>query len=103
MAAKKTTTKEMGKLQARVLRTPRITEKATIVAEKNVYTFNVDPKATKSEIVKAIQALYDVTPVKVAVVNRPARKVFVRGKLGTKSGSKKAMVYLKKGDKIDFA
>ncbi len=103
MATKKTTTKEAGALQGIVLRGPRITEKATIVAEQNVYTFNVAPTTTKPEIAKAIKALYDVTPVKIAVVNRGPRKVFVKGKLGTKSGVKKAMVYLKKGDKIDFA
>lgn len=104
MATKKpTTTKDVESITTLALRGPRITEKATVVAEQNVYTFNVAPTATKPEIVKAIKALYGVTPTKIAIVNRPARKVFKRGKLGVKSGAKKAMVYLKKGDKIEFA
>lgn len=89
-----------------VLKTPRITEKGAIIAEtNNVYTFNVDKKATKIDIKQAIELLYKVVPVKVAITRVPSKKVQVRGqrgKLGTKSGGKKAFVYLKKGDKIEF-
>ncbi len=82
---------------------PRITEKATQTAEKNVYVFNVTKDATKPAIAKAIQALYKVTPKKIAIAHTPAKKVFVRGKFGTKSGVRKAYVYLKDGDKIEIA
>jgi len=43
-----------------------------------------------------------VKPEKVRVAAIPAKKVFVRGKKGVKSGGKKAYVYLKKGDKIEL-
>ena len=83
---------------------PRITEKTGIMNEtSNVYTFEVVKSATKHTVEKAITALYKVNPVKVRIVNLPAKKVFVRGKNGSKSAVKKALVYLKKGDKIEFA
>jgi large subunit ribosomal protein L23 len=83
---------------------PRITEKAGLMNEKaNVYTFEVSKNASKSIIARAIKTLYKVTPIKVRTVTLPAKKVFVRGTRGTQSGVKKALVYLKKGDKIEFA
>lgn len=83
---------------------PRITEKAGVMVEsQNVYTFEVSKNSTKHDIEKEVKNLYKVTPVKVSIVNLPAKKVFVRGKRGTQSGVKKALVYLKKGDKINLA
>ena len=59
--------------------------------------------STKHTIAQEIKSLYQVTPEKITIVNLPARKVFVRGRKGTQSAVKKAMVYLKKGDKINIA
>jgi len=82
---------------------PRITEKAGLVSEKfNAYTFEVEKDATKKTVGHAVEALYKVTPKKIAIVRLPSRKVFIRGKAGVQSGIKKAIVYLKKGDKIEF-
>jgi large subunit ribosomal protein L23 len=81
---------------------PRITEKATGHAAENVYVFDVILKANKKEIAHAVKELYKVSPVRVATVPVPAKKVFVRGRFGTKSAGKKAYVYLKDGDKIEF-
>jgi large subunit ribosomal protein L23 len=83
---------------------PRITEKTGIMNEtQNIYSFEVAKDSTKHSVEKEIKSLYKVTPVKVRMINLPAKKVFVRGKNGSKSAVKKALVYLKKGDKIDFA
>ena len=87
---------------AAVIIRPRVTEKATVSAESGVYVFEVSKNSTKTQIAKAIAGMYKVTPVKVRVVTLPAKKVFVRGKKGVKSGIKKAYVYLKKGDKIEI-
>ena len=80
----------------------RITEKSAIGAEKGMYTFNVATNATKSEIKKAIKMLYNVMPTKINIVQITEKAVFVRGKKGVKQGGKKAVVHLKKGDKIEF-
>lgn len=83
---------------------PRITEKSGIMNEVlNVYTFEVSKNATKNTVARAIKGLYKVTPVKVRVINLPAKEVVVRGKKGTQPAVKKALVYLKKGDKINLA
>ncbi len=85
------------------IKNPKITEKAALLAEKGIYVFNVDKDATKSEIIKDIKSTYKVNPVKVNIINTKQKKVFVRGKIGYISGSKSAMVFLKKGEKIDIA
>ena len=83
---------------------PRITEKSGMMNESsNVYTFEVAKDSNKYLIAKAIKSLYKVTPIMVRTINLPRRKVLVRGKRGTQSAVKKALVYLKKGDKIEFA
>ena len=85
-----------------VLLRPRMTEKAAINTEKNVYVFEVKKDATKSSVSASVKALYKVTPVKVRMATTPSKVVFIRGKKGVKSGFKKAYVQLKKGDKIEL-
>ena len=85
-----------------LIKSSRITEKAALAADKGRYTFNVKNSATKNEIKKAIKVMYKVTPTKVAVIQVAPKNVTRRGVVGIKSGGKKAVVYLKKGDKIEF-
>ncbi|MEK7063662.1 MAG: 50S ribosomal protein L23 [Patescibacteria group bacterium] len=88
-----------------IIRRPRVTEKAANLTTNNVFTFDVMPGASKHDIVRAIKALYKVTPRKVAVVNTIGKKVSLRTRrgFGVKNAARKAYVYLKAGDKIDFA
>lgn len=86
---------------ADIILKPRITEKATFVAETNVHTFEIASTATKKQVYQAIRAFYKISPIKINIVKNPAKKVFVRGKKGSKAGVKKAYVYLKKGDKLE--
>ena len=85
-----------------VLKHPRVTEKAAILSGNNIYTFEIDPKATKIDVLRAVKNVYKVDPVKVTISTLPAKRKFVRGRRGTTSAVKKAMVYLKKGDSIEF-
>lgn len=83
---------------------PRITEKAATVSEvSNVYVFEVSKDSTKTTILRAINEIYKVKPLKVNIVKSPAKKVFTKGKKGTTASLKKAYVYLKKEDKIDIS
>ena len=86
-----------------LIKGPRITEKSAIASEKGIYTFNVAIEANKNEIKKAIKMLYGVSPVKVSITQITAKTVVRRGKEGVKQGGKKAVVHLKKGEKITFA
>ncbi len=85
-----------------VLRNPRITEKATMHSDAGVYTFDVADSATKRDILKAVRALYSVSPRKVAIVAIPKKwkRNMRTGKRGQQGGGKKAYVYLKKGETI---
>lgn len=86
-----------------VLVSPRITEKASLMIEKDTaYVFNVHQDATKHTVAKAVFDIYNVTPVKVRMAKVPSKNVFSRGRAGVKKGGKKAIVYLKKGEKISI-
>ncbi|MFA6353687.1 MAG: 50S ribosomal protein L23 [Candidatus Paceibacterota bacterium] len=85
-----------------IIKNPRITEKASFSLEQNVYTFDITASANKTEIKKAIFALYKVKPIKVNVLTIPRKKIMSKGKVGKKGGGRKAFVYLKKGDKLEF-
>jgi len=93
------------KTETITLSRPRITEKATFLASaKNpVYTFEVTENTTKAEIIKVFKAKYKLDPVKVNIVNLHRKSTFKRGHLGFKNGVKKAMVFLKPGEKIELA
>ncbi|MDE2078886.1 MAG: 50S ribosomal protein L23 [Patescibacteria group bacterium] len=90
---------------AHVLIRPRITEKAANMTTMHVYTFDIAKTATKKEVAAAVAALYKVTPVKVHVVNTPAKRMRLRTKrgFGAKPATRKAYVYLKKGEEIQLA
>ena len=81
---------------------PRITEKSGLLSQGGVYTFEISISANKHTVARAITTLYKVTPVKVSIINRKAKQVFIRGKKGRVPAVRKAMVTVKKGDKIDF-
>ena len=81
---------------------PRITEKATFTSENGAYVFDVNTATTKNEIAKEIERVYGVKPKKVRTLPIPKKTVMRRNKKGVKSGGKKAVVYLKKGDTIEI-
>jgi large subunit ribosomal protein L23 len=85
---------------ADLIRTPIITEKATIQLEDNKYVFDVSPKATKDQIRAAIEQLFDVTVVKVNTQNPPLKKRRVGRFVGYKPHYKRTVVTLAPGDSI---
>ena len=87
-----------------VLYAPRVTEKAMRGSEKNVYVFEVARSATKFDVRDAVKQFFNVTPVKVNIVNKSPRqfKSAATRRMKTEHGMKKAYVYLKKGDSISL-
>ena len=86
---------------------PIITEKYTAEAEKfNRYGFVVDKRANKLEIKSAVEKMYGVSVVKVNTqqyVGKVKMRNTTRGlAIGRVNRTKKAVVTLKDGDKIDF-
>ena len=84
------------------IKTPIITEKATILSEQNKVSFKVHENATKETIKKNIEKLYKVKIIKVNTVNVKPKNKFVRGKKAIKQGYKKVIITLKKGQSIDL-
>ncbi|MDH7598864.1 MAG: 50S ribosomal protein L23 [Sedimentisphaerales bacterium] len=82
---------------------PIITERSTHLAMKrSAYTFEVHPLATKPEIKKAIEGLYNVKVDKVRTSNYSG-KVRRRGRIfGQTKRWKKAVVFLKPDYHIDL-
>ena len=85
------------------IRHPIITEKATILSEQNKTVFNVHKGANKKTIKKNIEKLFKVNVVKVNIINTKTKIKIKQGKISTKSGYKKAIITLKKGQSIDLA
>lgn len=87
-------------LATAVLARPRITEKAYAVNAANQYVFEIAPKATKTEVKKAVEAAYGVSVVSVNIAKLPGKKKNMGRRVGERSGVKKAVVRLKAGESI---
>ncbi len=88
-----------------IIDTVRLTEKATLLAEKeNKYVFRVAPHANKIQIKQAIETLFKKKVLDVNTCNYAGKKKRERtAAFGRKPHWKKAIVTLKKGDKIELA
>ena len=91
-----------------VIRKPRITEKAAVSSQSNVYIFEVAPSANKHIIADAVELIYNVRPVKIRIAKTAAKPKRFRGarrynQKGSTSPIKKAYVHLKAGDKIKIS
>jgi large subunit ribosomal protein L23 len=82
---------------------PRITEKATSLSEHNKIVFKVHNGASKKSIKKSIEKIFKVNVIKVNTINQKGKTKIVRGKKTKRSGYKKAIVTLKKGQSIDLS
>ena len=84
------------------IKNPIITEKATIMSEQNKTVFKVHEKANKKIIKKNIEKLFKVNVIKVNIINQKTKLKLKPGRKSYKSGYKKAIVTLKKGQSIDL-
>lgn len=85
---------------ADLVRQPIVTEKATILLENNQYTFEVDPRANKTQIKAAIEELFDVKVSSVNTYNPPRKQRRMGRFVGHRPLYKKAIVTLAAGDSI---
>jgi len=86
----------------KILKEPHVSEKATVLNEQDKYVFKVYSSANKTETKKAVESLYGVRVKDVNIVNIPRKRKIFRGMEGFKSGYKKAIVTLEKGQKIEI-
>ena len=86
-----------------VILAPHVTEKAANVGESsNQYVFRVASDATKPEIKKAVEALFEVEVDAVRVLNTKGKTKRFGARFGRRKDWKKAYVRVKAGQEIDF-
>ena len=86
-----------------VLLAPHVSEKTATAAEmEGRHTFRVSRDATKIEVRKAVEKLFDVSVRSVQIVNVPGKTKRFGSKEGKRSDWKKAIVRLAEGQDIDF-
>ena len=82
---------------------PQVTEKSTNLSEQNKIVFKVPSAANKKNLKSNIEKIFKVNVIKVNIVNLKSKIKLKQGKLSRKSGYKKAIVTLKKGQSIDLS
>jgi len=90
-----------GERMYELIRSPVITEKATLGAQYNQVTFRVPLDATKPEIKAAVEKLFEVKVDAVNTLRQKGKRKVFRGRRGQRSDYKKAVVSLADGHSID--
>ncbi|TIC81898.1 50S ribosomal protein L23 [Nocardioides sp. GY 10127] len=85
-----------------VLLAPVVSEKSYGLLDQNKYTFIVHPDANKTEIKIAVEKIFDVKVTSVNTLNRPGKSRRTRYGLGKRKDTKRAIVSLAEGHRIDI-
>jgi large subunit ribosomal protein L23 len=87
-----------------VLIRPVVSEKSYALMDQNVYVFVVDPRATKIDVRHAVERAFGVRVDKVNTLNRKGKATRNRrtNTKGKRPDTKRAIVTLHAGDKIDL-
>jgi large subunit ribosomal protein L23 len=85
-----------------VILKPVVSEKSYGLLDAGVYTFVVHPDSNKTEIKLAVETIFNVSVVKVNTLNRKGKRKRRRQFYGTRPDTKRAIVTLKAGDRIDL-
>ncbi len=82
---------------------PIVSEKSyDLIEDENTYTFVVDRRANKTEIKQAVGSIFDVKVLSVNTMNRKGKLKRTGYVLGKRKDTKRALVKLADGDKIDI-
>ena len=85
-----------------ILLAPVISEKSYGLLEENKYTFIVSPDANKTQIKIAVEQVFGVKVTAVNTANRQGKRVRSRFGVGKRADSKRAIVSVAAGDRIDI-
>ncbi|HXL93790.1 MAG TPA: 50S ribosomal protein L23 [Streptosporangiaceae bacterium] len=85
-----------------VLVRPVVSEKSYGLLDEGKYTFIVAPEANKTEIRLAVEAVFGVRVTNVNTINRPGKRRRTRYGWGQRPDTKRAIVTLAEGDRIDI-
>ena len=85
-----------------VLLAPVVSEKSYGLLDENKYTFLVSPDANKTEIKIAVESVFKVRVTDVNTLNRPGKKRRTRYGFGKRPDTKRAIVNVAPGERIDI-
>ena len=85
-----------------VLLAPIISEKSYGLLDENKYTFLVHPDANKTQIKIAVEQVFNVSVLGVNTINRPGKRKRSRTGFGRRKATKRAIVSVADGDRIDI-
>ncbi|MFE9885269.1 50S ribosomal protein L23 [Streptomyces scopuliridis] len=85
-----------------VLVKPVVSEKSYALLDENKYTFIVAPTANKTQIKQAVEAVFSVKVAGVNTINRQGKRKRTRTGFGKRANTKRAIVTLAEGDRIDI-
>jgi large subunit ribosomal protein L23 len=85
-----------------VLLAPVISEKSYGLIDEGKYTFLVHPEANKTQIKIAVEKVFNVKVTSVNTINRPGKRKRTRQGFGKRNDTKRAVVSLAAGDRIDL-
>ena len=85
-----------------VLIAPVVSEKSYALLDQNKYTFLVHRGSNKTEIKIAVEQVFNVKVTSVNTINRPGKTRRTRNGLGKRKDTKRAIVSLAEGDRIDI-
>jgi large subunit ribosomal protein L23 len=85
-----------------IILAPLVTEKSTRGSEHNQVTFKVSTDATKPEIKKAVESLFEVKVKRVNTISMDGKVKRFKGHLGRRVNWKKAIISLADGETIDI-
>ncbi|MBB6175140.1 large subunit ribosomal protein L23 [Nocardiopsis mwathae] len=81
---------------------PVISEKSYGLMDQNQYTFVVKPDANKTQIKIAVEKIFDVKVTSVNTISRQGKRKRTRFGYGKRPDTKRAIVSLREGDRIDI-
>ncbi len=85
-----------------VLLAPVVSEKSYALLDENKYTFLVAPDANKTQIKISVEQVFKVRVTSVNTSNRPGKRLRTRSGFGRRAATKRAIVSLVPGDRIDI-
>ena len=81
---------------------PLVTEKSNSLREAGKYSFRVDPRASKQQVLAEVRRLFDVKQVRCNIINVPRKPKRVRYRRGYTASWKKAIVTLSGDQTIEI-
>jgi len=88
---------EAGKNPRDIILKPVVTEKSSALMDQGKYTFEVDPRATKTEIKIAVEKIFGVKVGAVATQNRKGKVYRTRDGIGKRKDVKRAIITVREG------